>query len=137
MISWGLLAFFWMRARVVRRHDEYTTLVWSGVGSLGVALLMLAVHPSSIAALQPQTAPIVGGFSLVIASFFMLRAFGLTQTTSSVKNVILALLTNGEIIPVTIFALIVLREYSLEGLIGVSASILGIIVLNVADAVKA
>jgi len=136
MVAWGLLAFFWMRARVVRSFDEYTTLFWSGIGSLGVAVAMLAWHPEGLTQLHLQAAPIIGGAALVVASLFMLKAFGMTKTTSSIKNVVLSFLTNGEIIPVTIFALVVLREYSLEGIVGVCVSVVGVLLLSVADAAQ-
>ncbi len=136
MLLWGLLAFFWFRARVVKKLDAHATLLWTAIGSGAISILMLILHPTSFTHLKIQLFPVLAGAAILGGSYFMLTAFGQTQTTSSIKNIILAILTNGEIIPITFFALIILKEFSVEGIIGSIASIIGIVLLNVADAVK-
>jgi len=137
LILWGLTAFFWFKSRVMDKAEASTTLWWSALGSVLVVCIMLFIHPSSIANIELSLYPILSGRSILGGSYFILQAFGQTKTASSIKNVVLAILTNGEIIPVTLFALIILQEYSLEGMLGSVASIIGIILLNVADAVEA
>lgn len=136
-VLWGLLAFFWLRARVVQHHDEHATLFWTAIGSFAISALMIVLHPASISSLRIQLFPVLAGIAVLGGSFFIIKAFGQTKTASSIKNVVLAILTNGEIIPVTFFALFILKEFSIEGITGAMASIIGIVLLNIADAVEA
>ncbi|HLC75475.1 MAG TPA: hypothetical protein VJH88_06515 [Candidatus Nanoarchaeia archaeon] len=129
LICWGLFAFFLARARVVKKQDANSVLFCNGAGAFLIASLVFFYHPFT----GDYYYPLLGGICGFIGTYFVVKAFGQTEQLSSIKNIVLTILSTGDIIPVTFLALVILKEFSVEGIIGSLFAIIGIVVLSLAD----
>ncbi len=140
MFFWGLLSYFWFKSRVVQKDETLSSLLSTMIGvSLTAVIGVLLFNSAQLFSLTISTQyiyPIFSGIAGAFGAYFILLAYGSITPKEPVKGLILAILTNGELIPVTILALLILGEYSFEGLIGVAASLTGIVLLNYTEYLK-
>lgn len=137
MVCWGLLSFFFFRSRQHEKSNISSCMTSLFIASVLTAIIEVTLVDSilfSTIVIDKQILfPILSGLCMPLGSFFILNAFGLTKITSLVQNLIIAILTNGEIIPITIFAVVFLGQYNIEGIIGAIISIVGLTLINLVD----
>jgi hypothetical protein len=140
MLFFGLLSYFWFKARVLQKEETLSCLLSNMIGASIPAIIgVLVFGYNQLLTFQISTNliyPILSGASAVIGAYAILSALGSITPKEPTKGLILAIFTNGEIIPVTILALLILHEYSLIGLLGVCATLAGLTLLNYTEYLK-
>jgi len=115
---------------------------WTVLGSF-VAVLLAGVilKPDALATLAEFTFssyqyPIFGGVCVALGAFFTYSAFKATTTKTRLQEAIVAILANGELIPLLFLSYFILGEWVPEGFIGTIIVLLGLVLIHYAEVSK-
>ncbi len=140
MLFWGFFTYYWYKSRVLLHENIRSCLFSSAIGlilpAIAGVLIFKPLQLFSISLSSSLTYPILAGIFAAIGALFTVSALGQITPKESTKGLVIALLTNGELIPVTILALLILHEYSVVGLIGVCVTLAGLTLLNYIEYLK-
>ena len=137
MLFWGLCSFFWFKA-IVKEKVNISSFLISMTASATVASfvgMLLLSSGLNLAVDSTLSFILIAGIFMGIGLYFISNGFKFSEPQSKAQSLILAILANGEIIPITILALLFLNEYSLEAIIGVASTIIGITLINYSESV--
>jgi len=107
-------------------------LFGSFVSSSSMLLPSLGSLPNQMAGNSPIY-PIFAGAALFFGEYSPCQAFAGLMTTSRVKEIIVAFLANGELLPLIFLSSFLLGERSVEGFVGAAMVILGLFVLHASE----
>jgi len=79
--------------------------------------------------------PIIAGLFLSAGVILSLKSFETTSGESRIEETIVAVLSNGEIVPLIFLSYFVLREFTVEGLVGAFTVFVGLVILNSARSI--
>jgi hypothetical protein len=74
--------------------------------------------------------PIIAGLFVSVGIILTLKSYEATSGGSRIEETIVAVLSNGEIIPLIFLSYFVLREFTVEGLVGAFTVFVGLAILN-------
>jgi hypothetical protein len=140
MLLWGLFSYCWYKSRVLLKENIRSCLFSTAFGIILPAIVGVLIFKPlqlfSISLSLNLAYPILAGVFAAIGSLFVVSALGQITPREPTKGLVIALLTNGELIPVTILALLILHEYSAIGLVGVCVTLAGLTLLNYTEYLK-
>ena len=132
-ISLGVWAYLSFVAIKKLRLKIQTVVFNYSYGSLFVALIAYILFGSNS---QLPTFSQIKDFYPVIAGLFVmgllltLKSYEMTSGESRIEEIIVAILANGEIVPLIFLSYFVLREFTIEGIVGAFTVFIGLSILN-------
>jgi len=104
-------------------------LAASFVSSLSMLLPRLGSLPNQLA-WNPPVYPMLAGLAMFFGEYSTCQAFTGLRTTSRVKEIIVAFLANGELLPLVFLSSFLLGEHSIEGYLGAVTIVVGLLILH-------
>lgn len=142
LTSFSLWTYFTYKSVATEKIDAATYSFWKQSASLTIALLaVIMLNQKTLTDLVSLSSseyiyPILAGLCIFGGTFFTYKAFKTTTTKTKVQEAIVAVLANGELIPLAFLSYFILGERIIEGLIGTSIVLIGLILLHYGEVSK-
>jgi hypothetical protein len=129
----GFWIFFAYLTICVDRFHPRAAATWIFLGSFASAIIILLFRASALGTAVSSADflfPIMGGISMLTGEIATYYAFRNVDVSTNIEQLIVVILANGELIPIMLFSYLVLHEASIEGFVGASFVLIGLIILN-------
>ena len=140
MFSVSLWTYFTYKSVQRDRTDAFTYNFWNILSSftLSVILLMIidpGIFPGMLSLDRlGYIYPSLSGIAVAAGSIFTFMAFGGTTTKTKLQEIMVAIIANGDVIPLLFFSYFILGEWVTEGFIGVIIVLAGLFTIHYAEA---
>ena len=130
----GFWTFFTFLTVFRDKVHPLASAVWIYFGSfiLAACALLIDLGPvlSEFSFSQDLVFPLIGGFFIFIGQIAASYGFRYVTSVGGVKQIVVAFLANGELLPILFLSYFVLHEFSNEGFIGAILVFAGLLVIN-------
>jgi drug/metabolite transporter (DMT)-like permease len=137
-ISTGFWAYFSFVAIKKVRSTVSTVLLSYSFAALAIALLGYSLFglssPLPAFSQLSNFFPVMAGLSLMGGVMLTLKAYEMTSGESRIEDTIVAILANAEIVPLIFLSYFILREFTIESIVGAFTVFIGLSILNAARA---
>jgi drug/metabolite transporter (DMT)-like permease len=137
-IGIGIWAYFSFVAIKKVRSTVPTVLFSYSFAALAIALLAYFLFglrsPLPAFSQLSDFFPVMAGLFLMGGVILTLKAYEMTSGESRIEDTIVAILANAEIVPLIFLSYFILREFTIESIVGAFTVFIGLSILNAARA---
>jgi drug/metabolite transporter (DMT)-like permease len=142
MAGFSLWTYFTYKSVTKENINALTYNFWTNLASFVLALIAVLILNystfSELKALMPASYiyPVLAGLCISIGTLLTYSAFKTTTTKTKLQEAIVAILANGELIPLLFLSYFVLGEWVFEGFIGAIIVFIGLFLIHYAEVSK-
>ncbi len=142
MVGFSLWTYFTYKSVAKEKIEAVTYNFWNNLSSFVLAILaVILLRYSTFSELGSlplisYVYPALAGLCVAGGTFLTYCAFKTTTTKTKLQEVMVAILANGELIPLLFLSYFVLGEWVTEGFIGVIIVLVGLFTIHYAEITK-
>ena len=127
---WAYLSFVAIRKTKVNVSTVFLNYSLSAFATALMGYLILGLSSPAPHLSRLDGFPIIAGLFVSMGTILILKSYEIISGGSRIEETIVAVLSNGEIIPLIFISYFVLREFTVEGLVGAFTVFVGLAILN-------
>ncbi|MCX6742111.1 MAG: hypothetical protein NTX24_02970 [Candidatus Pacearchaeota archaeon] len=139
LLGFTFWTFFTYKSASKEKIDAVTYNFWNVAASFFVAIIVTLIFSPSMfsgvfsLSFKGYLYPAIAGLAVVGGCFFTYKAYKATTNKTKLQEAIIAILSNGELIPLLFLSYFILHEWVWEGFIGTIIVLIGLCVLHFAE----